>query len=250
MSNASLVPVNLDLNQLPSTQFASQEDFDRLGKGAGFLGRLQLYTKGTAVNKRLIGPGEYGIPEGEDNILVLGDSVDVLPLTRRPKAIDMSDKEAIITSYDAQSETFKDIAARAGGKDSGCMYGISFLVIERTTGQFLEFFCGTKSTRPEAGKIAPFLPVSAADIERLAAAGNDVSKMEPHGPRPMTLKSKLVEKGTYSWHVPIVLPCSTPFTKMPKEADIYAEVTKFVTARGSEVESEPAPAADTKKRRR
>lgn len=250
MSN-SLVPVNLDLNQLPSTQFATQEDFDRLGKGAGFLGRLQLYTKGTAVNKRLIGPGEYGIPEGEEQIVVLGDTVDVLPLARRPKAIDMSDKEAIITSYDAQSDTFKDIAARAGGQDSGCMYGISFLVIERTTGQFLEFFCGTKSTRPEAGKIAPFLPLSSADIERKAAAGGDVSKMEPHGPLPMTLKSKLVEKGKFSWHVPIVLPCSTPFTKLPKDTAIYEEVRKFVTARGSEVETEPAPAAAaTGKRRR
>jgi hypothetical protein len=241
--------MNFDASQLPSTQFASQEDFDRLGKGAGFLGRLQLYTKGTAVNKRLIGPGEFGIPEGEDTITVLGDVIDVLPITRRPKAIDMSDKEAILTSYDANSDLFKDIAARSSGQDSGCMYGISFLVIERTTGQLLEFFCGTKSTRPEAGKIAPFLPLSQADIDRKAAAGHDVSKMEPHGPLPMTMKSKLVEKGTYSWHVPVVLPCSTPFTKLPKEADIYAEAAKFVTAKGTEVEAEkPAPASGKRRR--
>ena len=32
------------------------------------------------------------------------------------------------------------------------MYGLSFLVYERSTGRFLEFFCGSKSTRSERAK--------------------------------------------------------------------------------------------------
>ena len=47
------------------------------------------------------------------------------------------------------------------------MYGTSFLVFERTTGRFL----GT--TRPTAGDIAVFLPLTQADIDR-KAAGADV----------------------------------------------------------------------------
>jgi len=244
----SLFPVNLDLSQL-STQVGSEEDFADLSKGTAFLGRLQLYTKGTAVNKKLIGPGEFGVPESDEQIIGLGETVDILPLARRPKAIDLSDKEAIITCYDPQSDVFKDIAARSSGSDSGCMYGVSFLVIERKTGRLLEFFCGTKSTRPEAGKIAAFLPLSANDIERKAAAGVDVSNMEPHGPLPMSMKSKLVEKGKFSWHVPVVLPCSTPFNKMPKEATIYLEVAKFLNPSSTEVEKEK-PADGKKKRAR
>jgi len=246
----SLIPVDLDLNQL-STQvgMGSDEDFADLSKGTTFLGRLQLFTKGTAVNKKLIGPGEFGIPESDEQIIGLGETVDILPLARRPKAIDLSDKEAIITVYDPQSDVFKDIAARSSGSDSGCMYGVSFLVVERKTGRLLEFFCGTKSTRPEAGKIAAFLPLSAADISRKAEAGVDVSGLEPHGPLPMSMKSKLVEKGKFSWHVPVVLPCSTPFTKMPKEAAIYAEVAKFFNPSNTEVEKEK-PADGKKKRAR
>ena len=83
----------------------------------------------------------------------------------------------------------------------------SFLVFERGTGRFLEFFCGSKSTRSEAKKLYPFLPLTTADIARQQAAGNDVDGLEPHGPLPLTLKSRLVEKGTYSWHVPVVVKC-------------------------------------------
>lgn len=68
----------------------------------------------------------------------------------------MSDKEAIIANYDPTSDDFKDIAARSQESDSKCMYGTSFLVFERTAGRFLEFFCGSKSTRPIAGDIAAF----------------------------------------------------------------------------------------------
>lgn len=234
MSSNALIP--LDLNQLPSTQVGTDDMFADLAKSQQFLGRLQLYTKGAAVNKRLVAPGEYGIPESGDEITRLGDSVDVIVLARRPKALDMGDKDAIISNYDPETDQFKDIANRSGKPNSGCMYGPSFLVFERTTGRFLEFFCGTKSSRSEAGKIYPFLPLSKTDIERKAAAGVDVSKMEEHGPLAMTMKSRLAEAKDFSWHVPVILPCSTPFNKLPKPEVVIAEITKFlkVKAEGGE----------------
>ena len=233
-TSTSLVPVNLD--QLPSTQIGSDDQFADLAKSADFVGRLQLFTKGKAINRKLVGPGNYGIPESDDEVIDLGDTIDIIPLARRPKAIDMTDDEAIIVNYDPGTDEFKRIAAQSLEKESHCMYGPSFLVFERSTGRFLEFFCGNKSSRSEAKKVYPFLPLTQADIDAKAAAGNDVSDLQPHGPLPITLKSRLVEKGTYSWHVPVVVKCSTPFAKMPPMERIVKEITSFLTIKDNGVE--------------
>ena len=75
----------------------------------------------------------------------------------------MTDTDAVLVNYDPESEEFKRIAATSLDKESHCMYGPSFLVVERSTGRFLEFFCGSKSTRSEAKNI---YPVPAADGSR------------------------------------------------------------------------------------
>ena len=137
----------------------------------------------------------------------------------------------MIVNYDPESDEFKRIAAQSLEKESHCMYGPSFLVFERSTGRFLEFFCGTKSTRSEAKKIYPFLPLTAADIARQKAAGNDVDGLEPHGPLPLTLKSRLVEKGTYSWHVPVVVEVRQSLHQVPTKERLMKEITPSSTAR-------------------
>ena len=118
----------------------------------------------------------------------LGDTIDIIPLARRPKAIDMTDDEAIIVNYDPEAAEFKRIAAKSLEKESHCMYGPSFLVFERSRGLFLEFFCGSKSSRSEAKKVYPYLPLSQADIDAKAAKGEEVGDLQPHGPLPLTLK--------------------------------------------------------------
>lgn len=223
----------VDLNQLPSVQIGTDDDFAEIARSSDFLGRLQLYTKGKAVNRGLVRPGHYGIPESDEEVIDLGDSVDLLPLARRPKAIDMSDTQAVIAVYDVKSPEFQRIQATAAEKESHCMYGPSLLVLERGTCRFLEFFCGTKSSRSEAKKMFPFLPLTQPAIDAMAERGEDVGGLKPHGPLPMTLKSKLVEKGTYSWHVPVVQRCVTPFAKLPKPEAILAEINKFLTVQGS-----------------
>ncbi len=234
--STALTPVNFD--QLPSTQLGSDEQFAELSRRAGFLCRLQLFTKGDAINQGLVPPGTYGIVESKDRIIKLGPSIDVLPLARRPKALDMSDKDAVIVNYDPNSDEFKDIAARSQEPESGCQYGTSFLFVERTTGRLLEFFCGSKSTRPIAGDIAVFLPLTQADIDRKKEAGADIGKMEPHGPKPCTLKARLAKsKKGYSWHVPDVQSCSVPFTNLPSSEVVVAEINKFVTAKSGDVET-------------
>lgn len=234
---------------LPSTELADDGVFNDLAKSNEFLSRLQLYTKGSAVNRKLIGPGEFGIPESDDSIIGLGETVDVIALARRPKAMDMSDKEAIIVSYDAKSPAFTEIKVRSNEPDSGCMWGVSFLFIERTTGRLVEFFCGTKSTRSEAGKIYPFLPLSADQLKAKEAAGEDVTGLEPHGPLSLTMKSKLVETAKYSWHVPVVVPCSTPFTRIPQVEVINDAVNKFLTVKDGGVQKADAPAGKSRRAR-
>lgn len=238
--STALATLNPDL--LPSCQVGSDDQLEQLTKAGDYLGRLQLYTKGKAIDKRLIRGGEYGIPESAEKIIVLGEEIDILPLARRTKAIDMSDKEAILVSYDMNSAEFQRIQATAQEKESNCMYGPSFLVFERTTGRFLEFFCGSKSTRREAGKIYPYMTLTAADIERKKANGQDVRNLEPHGPLPVTLKSRLCESGSYSWHSPEVYPCSVPFDNLPAINTIVDQINKFLTMTGDGVEKVEEPA--------
>ena len=236
--NTNLVPVKLD--QLPSTQIGSDDQFADLAKSADYIGRLQLFTKGKAINKKLVGPGNYGVPESDEEVIDLGDTIDIIPLARRPKAIDMTDSEAIIVNYDPEAKEFKRIAAQSLEKESHCMYGPSFLVYERSTGRFLEFFCGNKSSRSEAKKVYPYLPLSQADIDAKAAKGEDVGDLAPHGPLPLTLKSRLVEKGAYSWHVPVVVKCATPFEKLPPMERIVKEINAFLSIKDNGVERRPA----------
>lgn len=233
----------VDYTQLPSTQVGSDAAFDDLAKGGDFLGRMQLYTKGKAIDKGLIKPGHYGIPASEDEIIDLGDSCDLLVLARRPKAIDMTDKEAIIVVHDSESAEFKRIAAQSLEKESNCMYGPSFLVFERSTGKFYEWFCGSKSTRTEAKKVYPFLPLTAQEIKQ-----RGLTDQEPHGPLPMTLKARYVEKGTYSWHVPVVQKCSVPFKNEPTLEVMVAEINKFLTFKDAD-QTEKVTEPEGKKKR-
>lgn len=231
MSDKNLVPV--DFEQLPATTRGSDDDFDAMSKSNDFLSRLQLFSKGIAINKGLITPGSWGIPEGDDKLTDLGKTVDVIIFARRPKALDLHDTEAILTSYDMKSKEFERIQAASGTQNSGCMYGPSFLVLERSSGRFLEWFCGTKTTRSEAKKMYPFMRVTEADI----AARPALEGTQPHDALPMTMNVKLCEKGTFSWHAPVVERCSTPFKNVPKIEKIIFEMERFLNPTDAGTES-------------
>jgi hypothetical protein len=231
MSN-ELVSVNL--NQLPTTGLSVNSDiFQAVAKSGSFLDRLQLYTKGAAIDNGLISPGHYGVPRGDDVIQDLGNEIDILPLCCRVKALDMRDRDNIITNYDPTSEAFKVIKELGDQSNSGCMYGPTFLIFERGTGAFYEFFCGTSSTRKEATNIGVYLPKSAEDAEQLSLRLN-----RPVGiaPEPCTLKVKYVKKPTYGWHVPVCVLCSTPITNLPSTEVIVEEINKFMALKNTEIE--------------
>ena len=230
----------------PSTQISTDDQFAELAKASNCLERLQLYTKGKAVNRKMIEAGNYGIPVNDEAVNDLGSQIDIIPLARRPKAIDISDSEAILVSYAPDSEEFKRIAAQSLEKEAQCLYGPSFLVFERSQGAFLEFFCVNKSSRSEAKNIYPYLPLTQADIDAKAAKGEDVTGLVPHGPLPLTLKSRLLKKGTYSWHLPVVAKCNEPFTNLPGTDEIAKEVAAFLAVIGKSMKR--ATAADDRAR--
>ncbi len=75
-----------------------------------------------------------------------------------------------------------------------------------------------------------------ADIDAKAARGEDVSDLVPRGPLPLMLRSRLVEKGSYSWHVPVVGKCSEAFSNLPRVERIGKEITAFLTVKSNGME--------------
>ena len=179
--------VLVDLEQLPSTQIGSDDQFTDLAKSGDFLQPLAALHEGQGGQPQARRPRQLRHRgQCDEQVKDLGDKIDIVPLARRPKAIDMTDNEAIIVSYEpGQHRVQADRRAVGGEGKSHCMYGPSFLVFERKTASFLEFFCGNKSSRSEAKNIYPFLPLTQADIDAKAARGDDVSNLEPHGPLPL-----------------------------------------------------------------
>lgn len=195
-----------------------------VSKGSDFLPRIQLVTKGKYVDTGKIAPGHWGVPQpGGEEIIDLGAVIDVVPFFARAKALDVADKNAIISNYDLTSDEFQRIKNAA--KNTGCMWGPSFLVLERNTGKLYELFFGNASGRAEAGKLRPFLP----DGERNAS--------------PATLSIRYKKTPDYGWHVPVVTKCSEPFSKCPPNSEILAAVEKFRNEKGGieKVTEEEAP---------
>jgi len=222
-----LIPFNAD--QLPSVELATNDELKTLTQGTDFLQRIQLVTKGKFVDTGKINPGRYGVPQtGGEEIIDLGAEIDILPLVVRAKALDMRDRDAIIAVYDMNLPEFERIKTLAAESNSGCMWGPSFLILERNTGIFYEFFMGNKSARQESGKLTPFLPISK---EKAEAIGE-----EPHGPIPCTLKNRYIQRPTYGWHVPVVTKCSEPFTNLPPLDQIRKEVAKFAATKDNGIE--------------
>ena len=210
--------VTLKLN-VPAVADDVLSQVEEVSKGADFIPRLQLIGKGKYVDTNKIGPGRWGVPQaGGEEVTDLGESIDVIPLAARPKAMDVSDTEAIITVYDTQNPEFKRIIEAP--KNSGCMWGPTYLVYERSSKSFYELFFGNASGRAEAGKLRPFLPKDG----QVSAA---------------TLNIRYKPSKTFGgWHVPVIVKCTMPFKDLPPIEEINATIEKFMSIEPS-VEKAP-----------
>ena len=213
---------------------ADLKALDAMTSSSAFLQRMQLYSKGkSGAAGTIIDSGHFGIPRSSDDIVDLGTSVDMLVIARKAKAIDMSDTDNIIVSNSPADAEFKRIVDLADNtRDSGCAYGPTYLVYERSTSSFYELFMGNKSGRYASGKINEFLP--------------SLVDGTPTFPT-MTLNSEYITKGKWNWFAPKPTAGLTAID-LPDAEALKSEIEKFMKAEGEEgVETVEAPASSRKR---
>jgi hypothetical protein len=206
---------------LATQQQATEEELSTVSSDSSFLPRIQLMTsrsKPCEAGKFPI--NHFSLVQGQQNT-DLGETVDVLPLVYRPKALDTN--ETIIQSYTPASDQFQRIMAKAGEKDSGCMYGPEYLCWIPSQKVFATLFFSSATMR------------------------NEAPAMKSRQGKPCTLKPQHIDppKSKFSWWSTQVLPCSTPFEMPTREALIEA-TTKYNALEDTQIEKveEEAPGDD------
>lgn len=207
------------LINVPKQDQVQDDAFDAIVTSAGYLQRLQLYTGNSRLCKiGAIQQGIYGLPAQGDKAEPVGNELDVVPIMYRAKAVDTSGKTPI-SNYDSKSATFKDIEKRSFTKDSGCMYGIEYLLWYPDKKMFITFFFSSISSRPVAKELQPF-------IEKAA-----------------TFTVGLVDK-KYTYHVPEVKACDRVISVLPTPEELEAAVEKYTSQDGDELASAEGPVED------
>ena len=205
------------LENMPMSPYTQDEkQWGDLVESSSFLPRVQLYGgTSNACKEGKIPIGHFGIIKTKDEIDAdLGVSFDCLPLSWRFKAMDVSNKEAIISVYNPKAEEFKRIVTQSEVKDSGCMYGIEFLVWIPAIAGYATYYLNNASSRREAPNLKALTQPS---------------------PRPATVKSKFIKGPKHSWHGPAIVACSTPMdTPDPAEAMEHAQ--RFANPKESQIE--------------
>lgn len=179
----------------------ADDDFDVVGSST-YTPRLQLMTANSGKCKS----GEFPINHyaliQDQKFNDLGEAVDIAVIAWRPKAIDMSDTDTIMTVHDVKDPEFKRIQEQSAVKESGCMFGAEYLVYIPEVAAFATFFMGSKSARRESPALKALLYKAA------------------------TLKSHLIETKKYAWQTPLIVACSSPM-ETPPEAQLRTEVERF-----------------------
>jgi hypothetical protein len=203
------------------------DDFDDVILSSSFLARIQLFgANSDAVKEEKIGQGRFGLVRSKDDVEDLGKNLDCLPLAWRLKAMQIVDGE-VFSNFDHQSDEFKRIQAESEEQDSGCMYGVEFLLWLPELGVYVTYFLSSKSSRREAKPLRGLIGKGA------------------------TIEAKLVKTKRYSWHAPKVVACSTPFSELPDPNKMKEELAKFNNPNSSDTEGatdEEAASQDTSRR--
>lgn len=175
-----------------------------------FLPRIQLGGgQSDAVKEGKLPIAHWGLFQGE-NVIDLGAEIDALILAWQPKAMDTNtDPPVSVIKFD--DPKFTEIKDKSAVANSGCMWGFEFLLYLPKSETFVTYFMASKTARREA-------PAIKALIGRAA-----------------TLKIKFIKNSQYSWHGPVVVPCSTPYD-VPPQDEMLEAAKKFSTVTVSNVE--------------
>lgn len=146
------------------------------------------------------------IKDGEN--IDMGDVIDVLVISVRPMAMEIIDGTP--TSFyhpnfdenDKPTGNFKRVMDKSSEPDSGCMYGLEYLVYHPDYG-FATMFFGSKSMRRES--------------KNMTARLNNMATLGP----------KKIETTKYTWFIAAVKPCSRV---IEISEDLNEEIVKQATA--------------------
>jgi hypothetical protein len=192
----------LDITQVPDKY--DDNVYKKLSQATTYLPRIQLFSnKSDAVTNVLIEGNHYGLVVNK-KITDLGREVKVLIIARRPKAMDLSNKEAIVNSYKPDSDIFQSIIERSDVKDSGCMYGIEFLIWLPIQKEYCTLFLGSKSGRGESSLFS----------EQLGKAA--------------MLKSRTASNKKFVWQMATCSPCSESID-LPTEQEEFNKTVQMFT---------------------
>lgn len=211
------------MSQLPTvpqdlmTQLALPSDdvFDSLASKSSFLPRIQLYGSSSSEVKRgEMAMGHYGLVRNSV-ITDLGKEVRCFNYTWQPLAMEIG-KNGIVTCNNPKDPMFDQIVEKSKVNKTGFMWGYQYLLYLPDQKAFASFYMANASARREAPTMKSLMQ------------------------KAIWLKNKLVEKGEYLWHAPVVTPCSDPFD-LPSNEDVLKAVASFKGSAAAATEAaEPA----------
>lgn len=211
-NNGALVPVS----GFAVNKYADDAAFGEIASASTFLPRIMLMQSGSDhVKEGKAQMGHHYMIEGKDKLIDLTRDTQILPLAWRPKAMDLSDKEAIVTVYNPNDPEFKRIMEKSEETNSNCMYGPEYLVWVPSCKLFATYFMSSKTSRREAPNLKALIG------------------------RAASLKSQLIKGKKYSWFGPVVTIC-TQAIEVPSMEAVKLEVEKFANPPEKEIEAAPA----------
>lgn len=196
-------------------KYAADSVFGEIASSASFLPRIMLMQSGSEpVKEGKAQQGHHYLIEGKDQLTDLSREAALIPLGWRPKAMDMSNLEQIITVYNHTDPEFARIMAKSEEPNSNCMYGPEYLVWVPDLKKFATYFMSSKTSRRAAPQLKALIG------------------------RRATLKSELIRAKKFSWFGPVITICSRELTPPPLD-EVNTQLEKFNNP--PEKESEAAP---------
>ena len=222
MSSELVNPVSNEAQLATLTQqtskYATPDVINDLVTSGGWLPYLSVCTGNTKlVMDGKARPREYVLVQSKDQFESLGDSCVVKPYAYRPKAMKFSQGGGAPTSYfDPKSDDFNRVRELSSQQNSGCAFGLEFLIWVPDKKKFATFFWKGTARRESQSMI-------------LALQENKACSMG----------SKSVTSGKNTWINPVATVNETPIVNLPDFETAKTQVEKFNNPPESSVEFDP-----------
>lgn len=203
------------------------EQILEMAKSGDWLPRLAVAT-GTSdlVSNNKVQQGVFTLTWDKERFSDLGKQIDIAVYTMRPKALRIA-SEGIFQYFDQKHPEFIKIMQDSQLPNSGCMFGLEFLIYIPSANQMATFHAGSKSGRREAPGILSAMntaPEGAPPVFKPSA----VSLVSHFIPKTAQRKNSW-----WSWKA---TKCSTPLPSQPDLEELEEQIKKFNNPPSSQVE--------------